>query len=178
MSSWGTRAGTTIAAACLIVMLFGCAESAQQKAPAQAQAPSPEVTATMPPTLAPSTTPDPTTCENAFADDLITKIRADGLTFREDDSASDAATMVGADGLRCRWTKPQTDITVAYASWPRDAAAWETLKTELLADGYDETGPFAVTRPVSEFDSAYRYRDGVIYYVSPSRFLESVAALQ
>jgi hypothetical protein len=129
-------------------------------------------------TATPTATPDAITCETAFTAGINRQIAKDGLTFREDDIGIDADTVVGTDGLRCRWTKSQTDITVTYANWPRDTAAWETLKTELLADGYSETGQSAVSRPVPEFDSAYSFRNGVIYYVSPSRFLESATARQ
>lgn len=86
--------------------------------------------------------------------------------------------MVGTYGLQCQWGRPQTDIIVRYANWVRDAAAWDILKTQLLADGYVETGPFSVERAVPDFDSAYAFRDGVIHYASPSRFIGSVAALQ
>lgn len=174
MSSWGKLAGTAITTACLSMMLAGCAVSGQPAA----EAPAPTPTVAVTPTPTPTPTPDPETCDTAFTADLNTKIAEDGLTFRDDASSTDADTLVGTDGLRCRWTKPQTDITVGYANWSRDVAAWENLKTELVTDGYTETGPFAVSRPVSEFDSAYSYRDGVIHYVSPSRFIEWVTALQ
>ncbi|WP_166785419.1 hypothetical protein [Cryobacterium cryoconiti] len=56
--------------------------------------------------------------------------------------------------------------------------AWDVLRAQLLADGYTETGPWAVSRPTPEFDSAYSYRDGVIHYASPARFIGWVTALQ
>ena len=32
-----------------------------------------------------------------------------------------------------------------YAAWSRDSVGWETMKTELVADGYVESGPFPIT---------------------------------
>lgn len=172
MNSWGKRAGGTITGLCLAATLCGCAASGLSEA--EAPAPTPTV-ATTP---SPMPTPNQTTCDTAFTADFYMKIAEDGLTVLDTNVSSDADRLVGTDGLRCRWTKPHTDITVGYATWSRDVTAWESLKTDLLADGYVETGRFAVSRPVSEFDSAFSYRDGVIHYVSPSSFIDWVTALQ
>lgn len=158
----------------LALTLTGCATAAQPKT---------EVP-TLPPSLAPMTTasisptPDAVTCDTALTADFYAKIAEDGLSILETSFSSDADKLVGTDGVRCRWTKPQTDITAGYASWSRDVDVWESLKIELFTDGYVETGQVVVGRPMSEFDSAYSYRDGVIHYASPSQFIGWVTALQ
>ena len=172
MSSWGTFVGTAIVGTCLAMTLGGCSGLTQpESAP-----PVPTVTVTSTPSPIP--TIDPINCDTAFTADLNAKFAEDGLTFRDDSVSSDNDTMIGTDGLRCRWGIPQTDISVVYQNWSRDAAAWETLKIELLIDGYTETGPFAVSRPLTEYDSACSYRDGIVHCVSPSRFIGWVTALQ
>ena len=174
-------ASAILTAACLAGTMIGCSGSPQDDArrlttPSVAATPTatPSVTAT--PTVTP--TPESITCDTAFTADLNTKVATDGLIFRDDGPRKDLDSPVGADGLRCEWTKPYTDLTVVYANWTRDTAAWDVLKVQLLTDGYIETGPFSVSRPVPEFDSAYSYRDGIIHYASPSQFIGSVTALQ
>lgn len=93
--------------------------------------------------------PDAITRDTAFVDELNTKMAADGLTFAGAGVSADVDALVGTDGLRCRWAMPHTDIVVRYANWARDTAAWESLKTKLLADGYSKTGPLDVARTAS-----------------------------
>ena len=190
MSIGGVRgASAVLAVACLAVTMVGCSGSSEPLTTSFAigtPTPTPTPTFTSPPTPAPTPTPTPAltpspetdTCDTAFTTELNTKIATDGLTFRDAGPRKDLDSLVGADGLRCEWTKPHTDLTVRYANWTRDTAAWDALKAQLLADGYGETGPFSVSRPVSEFDSAYSYEDGVIHYSSPSQFIGWVTALQ
>ena len=176
-------ASAVLAAACLAVAMIGCSGLVPESGgPVSA----PTMTVTITPTPTPTPTPSPTptlipetdTCDNAFTADLNSKMATDGLTFRDDGPGGELDSVVGADGLRCEWTKPQTDLTVRYANWTRDMPAWDVLRAQLLADGYIETGPWSVSRPIPEFDSAYRYRDGVIHYASPARFIGWVTALQ
>lgn len=176
MSSWGTQTGITIAAASLAVALAGCAGSVDPDA--AASVPTPTVTVTMTPAPAPTPTPDPATCETAFTADLFAQFAEDGLTYRGDQYTEHIDEFASGDGLRCRWGVPQTDILAEYATWSRDAVGWENLKTELMADGYVKSGPFALTRPTDEYTSAFSYRDGVVHYASPARLIGWVAALQ
>lgn len=178
MSIRGVRgASAVLTVACLAVTMVGCSGSSPGDA-GPLTTPTATVTVTLAPTQTSTPTPEPVTCDTAFTADLNTKIVTDGLTFRDEGHRGDLDSLVGADGLRCEWTKPQTDLTVRYANWTRDSAAWDVLKAQLLTDGYVESGPFSVSRPVSEFDSAYSYRDGSIHYSSPSRFIGWVTALQ
>lgn len=182
MSIRGFRGvSVVLAAVCLAVTMVGCSGSSPGDAEPLT---TPTATVTVTPTPIPSETPTSTpttetvTCDSAFTAGLYSKISTDGLIFRDGGPRADLDSLVGADGLRCEWTKPQTDLTVRYANWTRDSAAWDALKAQLLTDGYVETGPFSVSRPVPEFDSAYSYRDGSIHYTSPSGFIEWVTALQ
>ena len=180
MSIGGVRGATAVlAVASLAVTMVGCSGSSAPLSTSFAivtPTPTPTPTFTPTPTLTPQ--PETDTCDTAFTAEMNTKIATDGLTYRDAGPRIDLDSLVGADGLRCEWTKPHTDLTVRYANWTRDTAAWDALKAQLLADGYGETGPFSVSRPVPEFDSAYSYRDGVIYYSSPSQFIGWVTALQ
>ena len=108
---------------------------------------------------------------------MLVEFAEDGLVLGVEQN-QELDDLVGNDGLRCRWGIPQTDIIVAYANWERDTAAWQTLKTDLIADGYVETGPFVVSSEMIGYDSAYRFRDGVVHYASPGRFLGWVTAVQ
>ena len=166
------------AAICLAATLVGCTTSPLDVGPV----PIPTVTVAVTPLPTPTPTPTPTpaaiTCDTAFTAGLYDKLASDGLTFRDAGMSADADEQVGTDGLRCQWTAPQTDIVVRYANWVRTPQDWDALKGQLLADGYIETGPFAVGRSVSEFDAAYQFRDGVIHYVSPSTFIGWVSVLQ
>ena len=177
MSSWGILAGTATVLACVAIALTGCAAPA---APPEAAAPvpTPTVTVTVTPAPAPTPAPDPISCDTAFTADLLVTFESDGLTFRGAEQTEAVDALVGEDGLRCRWGKPQTDLIADYANWSRDAAGWETLKTELLDAGYVETGPFAVSLPMADYTSAYSYRDGVIHYAAPAQFIGWVSALQ
>lgn len=168
-------ASAVLAAACLAVAIIGCSGPFPE---AGGPVSAPTISVTVTPTPTPTPIPEADTCDNAFTADLNSKMATDGLTFRDDDPRGDLDSLVGADGLRCEWTKPQTDLTVRYANWTRDLPAWDVLRGQLLADGYIETGPWSVSRPVPEFDSAYRYRNGVIHYASPARFIGWVTALQ
>ena len=166
-------ASAVLAAGCLAVAMIGCSGSVPE---AGGPISAPTMTVTITPT--PTPIPETDTCDNAFTADLNSKMATDGLTFRDDGPGGELDSVVGADGLRCEWTKPQTDLTVRYANWTRDMPAWDVLRAQLLADGYIETGPRSVSRPIPEFDSAYRYRDGVIHYASPARFIGWITALQ
>ena len=161
------------------MFLVGCAGGASQPV-AGTSVPIPTVTVQDTPTSTPTPTPtpDPITCETAFTPDLLAQFAEDGLTYRGDQYTEHIDEFAGEDGLRCRWGVPQTDILAEYATWSRNAADWENLKAELIADGYVESGPFAVTLPTDEYTSAFTYRDDVVHYVSPARLIGWVAALQ
>ena len=143
-----------------------------------AAVPTPTATATNTPTLEPEEEVQPITCDTAFTAARMEMILNDGLTFRGAGSTGDIDEFVGADGLRCQWTRPGTDAVVRYATWERDVTAWETLKTRLLAEGYVETGPSAISRETSDLDGSYSFRDGVVHYVRPWNFIGWATALQ
>jgi len=166
-------ASAVLGAICVAVTVVGCSGSSPEAA-----GPVSTPTVTVAPTPTPTPTPDAITCDTAFVADLNTKMAADGLTFAGAGVSTAVDALVGTDGLRCRWARPHTDIVVRYANWMRGAAAWDALKTQLLADGYIETGPLDVARTASEFDSAYSFRDGIIHYASPSWTIGSATALQ
>jgi hypothetical protein len=176
MSSRGSLSRTAALAACLALLLTGC--SASEAPEAAAPAPTPTVTATVTPSPAPTPTPDLISCDTAFAGDLLLQFESDGLTFRGAEETEAVDTLVGEDGLRCRWGAPQTDLIADYANWSRDDAGWESLKLDLLAAGYVESGPTAVRFPSLDYTSAYTYRDGMIHYASPAQFIGWVSALQ
>jgi len=175
MSSWGSLARTAGLAACLAILLAGCGAPA---APVEAAAPKPTPTVTVTATPSPAPTPDPISCDTAFTGDLLLKFENDGLTFRGAEQSEAVDTLVGEDGLRCRWGAPRSDLIADYANWSRDRAGWDSLKLELLAAGYIESGPAAVRLPALDYTSAYTYRDGMVHYTSPAQFIGWVSALQ
>jgi hypothetical protein len=159
-------------------MLAGCAAPTGPP-DAAVPVPVPTVTVTVTPTPIPLPIPDPITCDTAFAPELLAQFENDGLTFRGAENTETVDALAGDDGLRCRWGAPQSDLIAAYANWARDAAGWETLKSELLVAGYVESGPFAVEiPPVSDYTSAFSYRDGVVHYAAPAHLVGWVSALQ
>ena len=166
------------AAAAVAALMAGCASpSTDVAAPAPTATTATPAATTPTPAGTPTSAPAATTCPTAFVDAENAKLTLDGLASRSPDANADLDALVGATGLRCTWAKPGTDIVVWYAEWPGDAATWEDVRTRLLADGYTATGDLSVARPVSEYDSAVSYRDGVLYYVSPSSLIASVRAL-
>jgi hypothetical protein len=178
MRTRGARDGTAVAVACLAIVLAGCAAHAGPPE-AAVPVPVPTVTVTVAPAPIPSPTPDPITCDTAFAPELLAQFEDDGLTFRGAEYTETVDTLAGDDGLRCRWGAPQSDLIAEYANWARDVAGWESLKSELLVAGYVETGPFAVeVPPVSDYTSAFSYRNGIVHYAAPARFIGWVSALQ
>ena len=118
-----------------------------------------------------------------FTEAEYAQLEADGLTFRGD-ARLDAALPSLADtgGISCLWRKPATDAEARYAQWSSDQATWESLRAELLGDGYIEiVDPFPgiiQSPPDPEFQPALTYRDGVVHYVSIARLFTSVLALQ
>ena len=176
MSSWGSLSRTAVLAACLALLLIGCGTSEVPEA--AVPVPTPTVTVTVTPSPAPTPTPGPISCDTAFAGELLMQFESDGLSFLGAEQTEAVDTLVGEDGLRCRWGAPQTDLIADYANWSRDDAGWESLKSKLLAAGYVESGPTAVRFPSLDYTSAYTYRDGMVHYASPAQFIGWVSALQ
>lgn len=171
-----TQAATLIAAAaCVAVALTGCSAPGTPVAAPPSASATPGVPVT--PTPTPTPTLEPITCETALIDAENAKLVADGLLPRVPAPYPSLDALVGAGGLRCDWVRPGTDANVWYAEWPATVGEWETLRGQLVADRYTATSDLSVIRQIPEFDSALTYRDGVIYYGSPSRIVRSVRAL-
>ena len=160
----------------MAVLLAGC--GASETPEAAAPAPTPTVTVTVTPSPEPTPITDAISCDTAFTDDLRLKFENDGLIFRGAEQTDAVDTLVGEDGLRCRWGAPRADLVADYANWSRDDVGWESLKSELLAIGYVESGTTAVRLPSLDYTSAYTYRNGMVHYASPAQFIGWVAALQ
>lgn len=158
--------------------LAGCAGPGAPGAAAPVPTPTVTMTVTATPEPTPTQTADTITCETAFTADFIAGITEDGLVFNGDQYTEHLTSVAGEDGLRCRWGVPQTDLFVEYANWERTDGEWESLKAELLAKGYVEAGPFALKLAATEYDSALRFRNGIVHYASPARDLGWVAELQ
>lgn len=179
-----------VTAASLAVVMSGCATTQMDAARPSPSVPAATSTATpspaAPPAAAstPSTTPDPTvTCETVFTDDVYAKLGTDGLTYRGAATSVNPRFQSLVDAsLSCSWVKPSTDNYAWYAQWPSDEAQWETLRAELLNDGYTEIAdplPGIIEAPLDpEYKPALIYRDGVVHYASAARWLGSVRALQ
>lgn len=166
-------AGVTVV--CLAVAVAGCTATAPVAEPsvtatAAAAAPTP--------TPVPTAITEPVTCDTVFDNFEMTRIQADGLTFRGPWTSPDLDALAGAGALRCTWIKPGSDLVVRYAQWPSDLPTWEVLRAQLLTDNYIQTSDLSVVRPISEFDSALTYRDGLVYYTSPSSRMDAVTGLR
>lgn len=164
------------AALSLTLVIAGCATPTDAAGPSS-PTPTPTAVAT------PSATPEPAACETAFTDAEYARLEADGLTFRGGARLDEALpSLADTGGISCLWRRPATDAEARYAQWPSDQATWESLRAELLGDGYLEIeDPFPgiiQSPPDPEFQPALTYRDGVVYYVSIARLFSSVAALQ
>jgi hypothetical protein len=148
--------------------------------------PTPPPTATTPraePT--PTADPEPTaTCDTVLTPEEYAALAEDSLVLRDDPQPfDDVMTRMLAEGaLGCQWAG-QGDVMVWFAQQQMDETEWVTRSAELLAGGYtDSSDPFPGTLLApDDVDASYipsvYYADGVLYYVSYSRFLNSVLEL-
>ncbi len=192
MATWGIprTMAALVSAAGLALVMGGCAATQTDAARPLPSEPAATSTSTpspaTPPAAAPtpSTAPDPAvTCETVFTDDVYTKLETDGLTYRGAAISVNPRLQALVDtSLSCSWVKPSTDIYAWYAQWPSEDAQWESLRAELLSDGYTEISdplPGIIEAPVDpEYKPALIYRDGVVHYASAAQWLGSVRSLQ
>lgn len=188
MSPRFSRAGVAIVLSAAIgFSIAGCAPAAEVATPslsasAKPESPTPTPTPT-PSGAAPVETPAPVaaiTCDTVLVEAEYAQLETDGLTFRgADTSGSEALQLMGdTDGISCKWVAPNTDNIVSYAQWPSDPTTWEALRSQVVANGAAETGEAAFELPGADTPAALVYRDGVVYYASPARILNSASALQ
>ncbi len=192
MGTWGMpRAlAALVTVASITAVLSGCATTQtdadvpppSRPAATPSSSPSPTLTPTLSPT--PSAIPEPAaTCETVLIDEEYAKLETDGLTFRGPARGVNPDLQPLVDtGISCHWVKPSTDILAWYTHWPSDEEQWESLRAELLGEGYIEIAdPFPgilQAPPDPEYKPALTFRDGVIYYVSAARLLGSAHGLQ
>jgi hypothetical protein len=180
---------STIAAALLVVTLTGCAAGPPGAGSTSETTPSPTASTSAAPTIdpTPSATPVPptdgpapaaATCDTALSTAEYDQMAADGLTVRTETPNDNLDALMGADGIRCLWRVPSTDIEAWYAQWPSDQATWDSQSAQLVADGAQPVTDGYPGVAQAEYNSALTYRDGTVYYASPARLLGSVLALQ
>jgi hypothetical protein len=114
-----------------------------------------------------------------------TSLAEDSLVLRDDPQPFDdvMVRMMAEGALGCQWAG-QGDVMVWFAQQEMGETDWEMRSAELLAGGYTESNdpfPGTLLGPADadpNFIPSVYYADGVLYYVSYSRFLNSVLALQ
>jgi hypothetical protein len=90
----------------------------------------------------------------------------------EPDSVSEVVDEMVTDGIACG-----VDGVVVVGELPIDQERWDSIQTELVADGHpaiDETGWVSVPKPDEDptLSSGFAWRDGVLYYaLNPFIFL-------
>jgi hypothetical protein len=149
----------------------------------QSSIPSPTAT---PVTTTPIAEPAPTTtCDTVLTPEEYTALAEDSLVLRDDPQPfDDVMIRMMADGaLGCQWAG-QGDVMVWFAQQSMDETEWAMRSAELFATGYTESNdpfPGTLLGPSDadpNFIPSVHYADGVMYYASYSRFLNSVLALQ
>ncbi|MCU1446513.1 MAG: hypothetical protein JWP54_2171 [Cryobacterium sp.] len=179
----------------LAVIVAGCAATPTADAPpatAGTSSPTPTVSAspsagpatsalatpTADPAESPAPAVDPASCDTVFDAAEYAQFETDGLTVREASPNANLDTLMAADGIRCLWRKPNTDLEAWYAQWPSDQATWEATRTDLLGAGATDSGDAFGSVLQPESNSALAHRDGIVYFTSPPRLLGSVLALR
>jgi hypothetical protein len=151
---------------------------ANSSAPANPSAP--------PVTEAPTAEPVPTaTCDTVLTPEEYAALAEDSLVLRDEPQPFDdvMAGMLAEGALGCQWAG-QGDVMVWFAQQQMGDAAWQTRRAELLAGGYTESNdpfPGALLAPADSGESyvpSVHYADGLLYFVSYARFLNSIQALQ
>jgi hypothetical protein len=155
-------------------------------------APSTSTPSASPVTETPSTEPGPTvepapsaTCDTVLTPGEYAALAEDSLVLRAETHAFDdvMGRMLTEGALGCQWAG-QGDVMVWFAQQEMDDTAWQTRRAELLAGGYTESNdpfPGVLLAPAESGESyvpSVHYADGLLYFVSYSRFLNSVLALQ
>ncbi|MFD4421922.1 hypothetical protein ACFWN7_10515 [Agromyces sp. NPDC058484] len=186
------RAAAAICAGMLALGLAGCTGAgatpmaeADPSTPAATQGPSATPTPTPTP---PSPTPvaaEPASCDTVLTEAGYADLAGSNLSARDFTPQSwdyPLLHTMSAEGVVCLWGN-SGDVMVVLGQLPMEAAAWESTRAQLAAEGYVQRDDLA-----AEFmdgpdlpDASYPgrgfvYRDGILYYVSYSDFLTFVAA--
>jgi hypothetical protein len=182
-----------VLAVTLVLSASGCASADAPNADSTSgstprSAPTTAAASPTTPPLAETPAADPTpaaTCDTVLTPEEYTSLAEDSLVLRDDPQPFDDVMiqMLAEGALGCQWAG-QGDVMVWFAQQEIDDAGWQARRDQLIDDGYTESNdPFPGTLLApADTDANYipsvHYADGMLYFVSYSRFLNSVLALQ